>query len=71
MAQQTSPRLSLQMFVQPSRKKKTSTQKNSTSPQWNEELAFIIQDSDNDSLNVVVKDDDMGFNDKVGLGHRF
>ena len=55
------------MFVEPSRKKKTSTQKNSTSPQWGEELAFIIQDSNNDSLNVVVKDDDMGFNDKVGL----
>ena len=53
------------MFVEPSRKKKTSTQKNTTSPQWDEELAFIIQDSDRDSLNVVVKDDDMGFNDKV------
>lgn len=59
------------MFVEASRKKKTSTQKNTTSPQWDEELAFIIQDSNNDSLNVVVKDDDMGFNDKVGSGHSF
>ena len=58
------------MFVEPSRKKKTSTQKNTTSPQWDEELAFILQDSARDSLNVVVKDDDMGFNDKVGPRHR-
>lgn len=44
--------------------KRTETVSNSTHPEWNEELQFIVDDPDAQSVSVIVKDDD-AFNDTV------
>lgn len=55
-----------QMTVRDGRVKRTETVSNSTHPEWNEELQFIVDDPDTQSVSVIVKDDD-AFNDTVSL----
>ena len=60
------------MTVRDGRVKRTETVSNSTHPEWNEELQFIVDDPDTQSVSVIVKDDD-AFNDTVsafGLSSR-
>lgn len=52
------------MTVRDGRVKRTETVSNSTHPEWNEELQFIVDDPDKQSVSVIVKDDD-AFNDTV------
>lgn len=52
------------MTVRDGRVKRTETVSNSTHPEWNEELQFIVDDPDTQSVSVIVKDDD-AFNDTV------
>lgn len=54
------------MTVRDGRVKRTETVSNSTHPEWNEELQFIVDDPDKQSVSVIVKDDD-AFNDTVRL----
>ena len=54
------------MTVRDGRIKRTETVSNSTHPEWNEELQFIVDDPDNQSVSVLVKDDD-AFNDTVSM----
>ena len=54
------------MTVRDGRVKRTETVSNSTHPEWNEELQFIVDDPDTQSVSVIVKDDD-AFNDTVSL----
>lgn len=53
-----------QMTVRDGRVKRTETVSNSTHPEWNEELQFIVDDPDAQSVSVIIKDDD-AFNDTV------
>lgn len=55
-----------QMTVRDGRVKRTETVSNNTHPEWNEELQFIVDDPDKQSVSVIVKDDD-AFNDTVSL----
>ena len=55
-----------QMTVRDGRVKRTETVSNSTHPEWDEELQFIVDDPDTQSVSVIVKDDD-AFNDTVSL----
>ena len=52
------------MTVRDGRIKRTETVSNNTHPEWNEELQFIVDDPDTQSVSVIVKDDD-AFNDTV------
>ena len=54
----------MQLTVRDGRVKRTETIHNSSHPEWNEELQFIVDDPDNQSISVVVKDDDI-FDDTV------
>ena len=56
----------MQLTVRDGRVKRTETIHNSTHPEWNEELQFIVDDPDNQSISVVVKDDDI-FDDTVSF----
>ncbi|KAL3130563.1 hypothetical protein ABBQ38_008369 [Trebouxia sp. C0009 RCD-2024] len=58
----------VEMTVRDGRVKRTETVSNSTHPEWNEELQFIVDDPDAQSVSVIIKDDD-AFNDTiVGVG---
>ena len=59
----------LQMTVRAGRVKRTETRGNSTHPEWNEELQFIVDDPDKQTVSVIVKDDD-AFNDTVSSAGR-
>ena len=52
------------MTVRDGRVKRTETVSNNTHPEWNEELQFIVDDPDAQSVSVIIKDDD-AFNDTV------
>ena len=56
--------LLFQMTVRDGRVKRTETVSNSTHPEWYEELQFIVDDPDKQSVSVIIKDDD-AFNDTV------
>lgn len=59
----------VELTVRDGRVKRTETLHNSSHPEWNEELQFIVDDPDNQSISVVVKDDDI-FDDTItGVAH--
>lgn len=49
----------VELTVRTGRVKRTETIHNSTHPEWNEELQFIVDDPDTQAISVVVKDDDV------------
>ena len=57
--------LLMQVSVRAGRTKKTRTINNTTNPEWNESMQFVVDDINSQDITIVVKDDEFGFADKV------
>jgi hypothetical protein len=55
----------VQLSVRAGRTKKTRTINNTTNPEWNESMQFVVDDINSQNITIVVKDDEFGFADKI------
>lgn len=58
----------MQLTVRDGRVKRTESVSNSTHPEFNEELQFLVDDPDTQAMSIIVKDDD-AFQDQVSVAY--